>query len=98
MERDGHLLELCRGYLDAQSLVAESRRTALHPLEQQPAITLSRETGAGAVTIARMAAERLQTGSSQPWAVFDRNLVQKTLEGRGGAPRGGRGGPGGARA
>lgn len=51
-----------------------------HALPQQPAITISREAGAGAVTIAKMVAEQLEQISSEKWAVFDRNLVEKVIE------------------
>lgn len=45
------------------------------------AITISRQTGCGAHTIAEKVAECLQAQEqgSQPWAVFDRNLVEKVL-------------------
>lgn len=66
-------------YMQAQSNLAS--RT-IRP--QLPAITISRETGAGAVTIAQMAAERLdreEEGDDRcPWTVFDRNLTEKVLE------------------
>ena len=80
MERDGHLIDLCRGYLDAQSALAEKRGSVLTPVAQQPAVTISRETGAGAVTVAGLLAERLQKGTSAKWAVFDRNLVERVIE------------------
>jgi len=83
VERNGHLFDLCRGYLDSQAALADKRKTYLHPhdIPQLPAITLSREAGAGAVTIARLIVEQFQKESgSEPWAVFDRNLVEKVLE------------------
>jgi len=82
VEGNVHLLDLCRGYLDSQASLASKRKTSLqpHPLPQQPAITISRETGAGAVTVARMVATQLQEGSSANWAAFDRNLVEKVIE------------------
>lgn len=66
-------------YMQAQSNLAS--RT-VRP--QLPAITISRETGAGAVTIAQMVAERLdreEEGDDRcPWTVFDRNLTEKVLQ------------------
>lgn len=52
---------------------------AAHP----PFITLSRQAGAGAETIAHLLADRLNASSpkeSQPWMVFDKNLISKMLE------------------
>jgi cytidylate kinase len=48
----------------------------------RPAVTISRETGAGAVTIAGLIAELLsgQDPSASPWNVFDRNLVEEALK------------------
>jgi cytidylate kinase len=47
-----------------------------------PAITMSRQTGCGAMEIARRVAEFLQTHDPAPchWTVFSRNLVAKMLE------------------
>ncbi len=46
------------------------------------AITISRQTGAGAHPIAERLTEILQAQehSTLPWAIFDRNLVEKVLE------------------
>jgi len=47
-----------------------------------PVITISRETGAGAVTIARQVSELLRDGTrgqKHEWAVFDKNLIQTVL-------------------
>lgn len=51
---------------------------ATHP----PFLTISRQAGAGAGTVARLVAEKLNTASPapQPWAVFDKNLIAKVLE------------------
>ena len=72
-------LEAFRHYLQAQAGVPGKRRE-LHPL----AITISREAGAGAVTIAGLIAERLRAiekdDESRPWAVFDANLAEEVLK------------------
>jgi cytidylate kinase len=52
---------------------------------QQPSITISRETGAGAVTIAQMLVERLNavskpSGDTASWMIFDRNLEKFVVE------------------
>jgi len=80
VEKNAYLLDLCRGYLDAQTTLAGKKKTHFHPLPQQPAITISREAGAGAVTVARLVADQLQEGSAARWAVFDRNLVEQVIE------------------
>ena len=72
-------VDVFRRYLSAQSLPAvEQARTP------KPAITISRQTGAGALTVANLVAQQLdlnyQGEPACPWAVFDRNLVAKILE------------------
>ncbi len=52
---------------------------AAHP----PFITLSRQAGAGAETVAHLLATRLNAATAkeaQPWTVFDKNLISKVLE------------------
>ena len=54
------------------------------PLPQQPSITISRESGAGAITVAQMAAEKLNAvikpvATEAAWTVFDRNLAKEVL-------------------
>lgn len=74
------LLEKFNSYMFAQ----ESRR--FHTEEKPPlhAITISRETGAGSITVAQLVMEIIEVkeghSSSYPWAIFDRNLVKKVLE------------------
>jgi cytidylate kinase len=51
---------------------------------RRPSITISRETGSGAVTIAQMLVERLNADASLPkgstgWTVFDHNLATQVL-------------------
>ena len=65
-------------YLGAQFLPVEK------PVRQRPAITISRQTGAGALTVANLVAQQLnpyyQGDPPCPWTVFDRNLAQRILE------------------
>ena len=71
-------LDKCRGYLRAHALLDEK-----HAGLERPVITISRETGAGAVEIAQLLAERLNQRISKedcPWTVFDRNLIEQVLE------------------
>ena len=56
-----------------------SEQTSQHPL----AITISRQSGSGAHRVASCLAAYLQSLTQQdapPWAVFDRNLVEKVLQ------------------
>jgi len=72
------LFDSCKSYISAQ---------AEHPAQKTklslPAITISRETGAGAVAVAKLVAasmeKRVKT-PEYPWAIFDRNLVEQVLE------------------
>jgi hypothetical protein len=68
-----------RRYIEAQHALAKT-----HPKTQLPAITISRQTGAGAVTIGHLAAKILDDRSSGdlkvPWAVFEQNLAEKVLQ------------------
>jgi cytidylate kinase len=54
------------------------------PLPQQPSITISRQSGAGATTVAEMVAERLNaiakpSETEAAWTVFDKNLAKEVL-------------------
>ncbi|MBV8100597.1 MAG: cytidylate kinase-like family protein [Verrucomicrobia bacterium] len=53
-------------------------------IRQRPAIAISRQTGAGALTVANLIAQQLnvdfQGDPPHPWKVFDRNLAQRILE------------------
>ena len=72
----------CATYMDAQS------RSATSPSGRKiqtrlPFVTLSREMGAGAVTLGEETAAYLQSrarATDAPWTVFDRNLMKKVLE------------------
>jgi cytidylate kinase len=72
------LFDQCRAYLIAQ---------ATAPVENKPrpplrAVTISREAGAGGVSIGRLVADYLETRQEVPdcpWAVFDRNLAREVL-------------------
>jgi CMP/dCMP kinase len=75
----GSPLQAFSSYLSSQAAAQEK---AYQP--QQPSITISRETGSGAVTIAQMLVERLNAVSkssdnTSSWMVFDRNLAKQVL-------------------
>jgi cytidylate kinase len=75
--------ERCLSYIDCH-LHASKAPTRLSPGEpQRPAVTISRETGAGGLSVADRLVERLrslQKPGECPWTVFDKNLVAKVLE------------------
>jgi hypothetical protein len=72
-------VSVLKHYLDALS----------HPIAKpqevsRPAVTISRQSGAGALAVANLVARQLNlecpADPPVPWAVFDRNLVSKILE------------------
>jgi len=72
-------LEMFNRYLQLQAAIKEK---ATQP--QQPSITISRESGAGASTVAQMVVQHLNaiktpTGNAVPWTVFDKNLAKEVI-------------------
>ncbi|MEI6349703.1 MAG: cytidylate kinase-like family protein [Verrucomicrobiota bacterium] len=69
----------CRAYIAAQGRSGIPQRKKLRPV-----ITISREAGAGGVTIAGLIAKLLnqevEREEAPPWTVFDRNLVERVIE------------------
>ena len=72
-------LDVFARYLGAQGLPAP-----MVPSVPKPAITISRQTGAGAMTVAGLVAEQLDKECPGeppcPWVVFDRNLASEILK------------------
>ena len=69
----------CRAYLQShRPLSTRKEKTEL------PVVTISRESGAGALKIGELTAQLLNEGSKKsdapPWTVFDKNLVERVLE------------------
>ena len=63
--------------------VSHKDRAPLTGPAQLPFVTLSRQAGAGAETVAHLLAEKLNADlpqDAQPWTVFDKNLIGKVLE------------------
>ena len=74
---DSVSFEKYRAYLVSQ----KDRPSEAH--QHQPFVTISREAGAGAETVAHLLAEKMSSKSGkdgQPWTVFDKNLIGKVLE------------------
>ncbi len=71
--------EKAKKYIESHQHISVTERKRI----QGPAITLSRETGAGADVIADMICEILQSkvrNDFVKWTVFDRNLIEKIIE------------------
>ena len=64
-------------------LVSQKDRAAAGVPQHQPFVTISRQAGAGAETVAQLLAAKLNAKcgkDEQPWIVFDKNLIGKVLE------------------
>ena len=64
-------------------LVSQKDRAAAGGPQYQPFVTISRQAGAGAETVAQLLAAKLNAKcgkEEQPWIVFDKNLIGKVLE------------------
>ena len=71
--------EKAKKYIESHQNIYASERKFI----QGPAITISRETGAGSDTIADLICEILQKKSKFDfihWTVFDKNLIEKVIE------------------
>jgi hypothetical protein len=76
-------LEHCLSFINCQLQPPSARLPAYRNAVHRRAITLSRQAGSGAHSVAEKLLEILQAQvpeGSCPWAVFDRNLVAKVLE------------------
>jgi cytidylate kinase len=74
--------ENCLTFINWQWQGGTERFTAAEAVTRN-AVTISREAGSGAHTIAEKLAARLQahaSPSARPWTVFDRNLIEQVLE------------------
>lgn len=72
--------ERCKSFIDCQlSAVKEGKVGAM---KARPTLTISRQVGSGGHTIAEKVAKLLDAWEEAPhcpWAVFDRNLVERVL-------------------
>ncbi len=78
---DKSSFEKCQRYIGAQ-LASGGKAARGESKRREPAITISRQTGAGGIPIAEHLAEYLQTHgpkTPRPWTVFDKNLVDQVL-------------------
>ncbi len=73
----------CLSFINCQISPAKPVKGKRPAPAQFRALTLSRQSGSGAHTIAEQLAERLQSHAKpgqRPWTVFDRELVTRVLE------------------
>jgi cytidylate kinase len=76
-------LERALTFLNTQLQLVDKGQISLEDGMPRRAVTISRLTGSGAHTVAETLAAILQAHTPKdiyPWAVFDRNLVEKVLE------------------
>lgn len=76
-------LERCLSFINCQLNPPRRPLPGYRDGERPPTVTISRSAGAGAHSVAEKLLELLQARAepgSCPWAVFDRNLVEKVLE------------------
>jgi cytidylate kinase len=74
--------EKCLTYIDCQLQGLRTPAPTTTREERPPTVTISREAGAGGITVAEKLAEVLQKRLPHPtcpWTVFHRNLVEKVL-------------------
>jgi cytidylate kinase len=67
-------------------LLAQAKEYRVQIKEKRSAVTISRETGAGAITIGKMVTDSFQSlekGAPHSWALFDQNIVKAMLEDQG---------------
>ena len=79
---DTIFLEKCQRYIDCH-LQAPRDSGGASAQRQLPALTISRQTGAGGISVAERLAVYLQGHAPRvecPWTVFHKNLVQRVLE------------------
>jgi cytidylate kinase len=76
-------MEKCKAFIDCQISDGKPLGEGNRVVSERPAITLSRQTGSGAHSIAEKLAAYLEAqeeGDHCPWTVFDKNLVEEILK------------------
>lgn len=80
---DPHGLERCLTFINCQVQPPARPLTAVQESVPRRAVTISRQCGSGGHAVAERLLEHLQAQAPEnacPWAIFDRNLVEKVLE------------------
>ena len=81
--KNGSSVEKSSAYVVSQCQDRYERMAAAHPRSLKPAITISHQTGAGALEIAEQLAQILQKTEfkkDHTWEVFDQQLIERALE------------------
>jgi cytidylate kinase len=76
-------IEISKSYLYCQLKRSEEQKGLSKKQPPLPFVTVSRETGSGGTTIAKMLVDYLVENDKDadcPWSLFDKNLIQKVLE------------------
>ena len=76
-------MDNCLAFINSQLRPPHWAAENQHGRPQRRAITISRQSGSGGHSVAQCLIELLQARSGKdecPWAVFDRNLVERVLE------------------
>lgn len=76
-------IEKCQTYIDCHLKVPKGTQPGGAGVDQPPTVTISRQSGAGGITVAHQLALWLQKHAPKtgcPWAVFHKNLVERVLE------------------
>jgi hypothetical protein len=75
--------ERCKAFIDCQMAATGKLPAQTSPRERWRAVTISRQSGAGADLVAKSLIDYLAPRIPKdacPWTVFDRNLVEKVLQ------------------
>lgn len=81
--RFGHVTQPDLGRIGSYMICEMKGRKKFHSPQPGPAITVSYQTGAGEHEVTERLAQILQRdepGEAAPWAIYNGNLVEKTLE------------------
>lgn len=76
-------LDACKSYIICQILHAKENTEKNKGTSVYPFVTISREAGAGGTLTAQKLVEYLNENDKMsmcPWALFDKNLIQKVIE------------------
>lgn len=77
------LLDACKSFLKTQILHSEEKIGKPEPEKPKPFVTISRQTGAGGITVGKLLVDYLREHDKNapcPWTVFDKNMVDYVLE------------------
>lgn len=76
-------VDACKAYLSCQYRQASKEQSEAHEKVSEPFVTISRQTGAGGITIGEKLVSHFNERDRNarcPWTLFDRNLIAVALE------------------